>query len=379
MTRLLYYSTLLVLFCFPQIVAAQEIFHHPNIKEPLGAKWEWAFKEAARREFTAGFWIGYGIRRLMGEKSQIGHFSDCYGRYSRSLHELLYGQKEFAEESESDDGIRAETLRALERKEQQGKGPMLVKGVAILFACTHSSSGGSRVSKVRISNLSLPVDLAERPLLWLGNAGEEESVALLERMFTDVPTTKLKESVLFAISIHDSSRQAAEFLRRQLKESEEERIRGGSAAWIGLRGQAEDLKLLVEAATTDISRHVREQALFGLSQMPLEEATDALIDLIRNGSTREVRSRAISWLSQRASQKVLPMLNEIVTSDAETGLQKEAVFALSRMKDGRGVKDLIVIARTHKNLEVRRQAIFWLGQTEDQQALDALMEMVRGR
>ncbi|MBM4160117.1 MAG: hypothetical protein FJ217_03360 [Ignavibacteria bacterium] len=217
------------------------------------------FSVAAKREFAGAFWVGYGIRRLMRENSQIGNFSDSYSRYNASLQELLYGQKEFADQI----------------------GSMEVKGVAILFACTHSSSGGSRVSKIKISNLSLAVDLGERPLLWLGNAGQEESVTHLEERFTHVPTTKLKEAVPFAISIHDSSRQASAFLRRQLKESEEERIRGGCAAWIGLRGQAEDLKLLVEAATTDISRHVREQPVFGVSQMPFEEATDALMEMVR--------------------------------------------------------------------------------------------------
>jgi hypothetical protein len=336
-------------------------------------------KEASEHKFTNGFWIGYGIRRVMDLDSHIGSFGDSYGRHDKSLHELLYGQKEYPEDAGAEETIRREALRALDEKGRRAEGRKVVKGVAILFAYNRSSSGGDRLSKITISNLSLAVDLGDRPLLWLGNADDEESETHLQQQFASLPTTKLKESTLFAISIHDSSNEASAFLRKQLTEAEEERLRGSAAFWIGQRNRLEDLPFLVKAATTDDSRHVREQGVFAISQMRSERATEALIDLARNGPTREVRSKAIFWLSQKASEKVLPTLKGVVYGDSDSRLQREAVFALSRLKDVDGVKELIEIAKTHNDSKIRRQAIFWLGQSKDPRALNALTQMVRGK
>lgn len=361
------------------IVSAQSIIRHPDVGQPLSDKWAWAVKEATGNKLTKGVWIGYGIRRWMGENSHMGSFNSADWRSRPSLHELLYGQKEFPEEELGGEGaVRREARRALEGKKKREDEPKVVKGVAILLGYNTSSKSFREPVKLIVSNLSLTVDLGDRALIWLGNASHDEGVLHLEKLFGQVPA-KFKEKLLFAISIHDSSQRAYAFMKKQLNEGETEKLRGSAAFWIGQADRQEDIPLLVETATDDRSKHVREQAVFGLSQMRSEKASLALIDLAKHGTTAEVRSKAIFWLGQKASEKVVPMLKEMAYNDPDTKLQKEAVFALSRRKDGDGVKELIQIARSHEKGEVRRQAIFWLGQSKDPRALEALAEMVRGK
>ena len=372
----------LALVIFPAfsvgLVTAQSIIRHPDVDQPLSNKWAWAVREAADSKLTDGVWIGYGIRRWMGENSHMGSFNSADWRSRPSLHEVLYGQKEFPEEEvEGEEAVRREARRALEGKKRTDE-PKVVKGVAILLGYNTSSKNFREPVKLIVSNLSLTVDLGDRPLVWLGNVPHDESVKHLEKVFGEV-SVKFKEKLLFAISIHDSSQRAYTFMKKQLNEGETEKLRGSAAFWIGQADRPEDIPLLVETATDDRSKHVREQAVFGLSQMRSEKASLALIDLAKHGTTTEVRSKAIFWLGQKASDKVVPMLKDMANNDPDTKLQKEAVFALSRRKDGDGVKELIQIARSHEKAEVRRQAIFWLGQSKDPRALEALAEMVRGK
>lgn len=361
------------------LVTAQSIIRHPDVGQPLSDKWAWAVKEATSNKLTEGVWIGYGILRWMGENSHMGSFNLADWRSRPSLHELLYGQKEFPEgELEGEEAVRREARRALVGKKKREDEPKVVKGVAILLGYNTSSKSFSEPVKLIVSNLSLTVDLGDRSLIWLGNASHDEGVVHLEKLFGQVPA-KFKEKLLFAISIHDSSQRVYAFMKKQLNEGDTEKLRGSAAFWIGQADRQEDIPLLVETATDDRSKHVREQAVFGLSQMRSEKASLALIDLAKHGTTTKVRSKAIFWLGQKVSEKVVPMLKEMAYNDPDTRLQKEAVFALSRRKDGDGVKELIQIARSHEKAEVRRQAIFWLGQSKDPRALEALAEMVRGK
>lgn len=362
------------------MLSAQTIIRHPDVSHPLSGKWNWAVKEAIGNKLTEGVWIGYGIRRWMDEDSHIGSFNTAEWGRRPSLHELLYGQKEFPDgEVDREESVRREARRALEGKKRgKGDGPKVIKGVAILLGYNASSKNFSEPAKMIVSNLSLTVDLGDRPLVWLGNASHDEGVAHLEKIFGEV-SVKFKEKLLFGISIHDSSQRAYAFMKKQLNEGETEKLRGSAAFWIGQADRVQDITLLMGTATDDRSKHVREQAVFGLSQMKSEQASLALIDLAKHGTTTEVRSKAIFWLGQKASDMVVPLLKDMANNDPDTKLQKEAVFALSRRKDGDGVKELIQIARSHEKGEVRRQAIFWLGQSKDPRALEALSEMVRGK
>jgi hypothetical protein len=50
-------------------LAAAQVIHHPRPNSPLAERVDWAFQEAEKAGFAKGFWIGFSIRRLMGEHS----------------------------------------------------------------------------------------------------------------------------------------------------------------------------------------------------------------------------------------------------------------------------------------------------------------------
>ncbi len=359
-------------------LCAQQIIHHPNNSDPLEGRWAWAWKEVAIRKPANGFWIGYGIQRWMGEHSLIGSFWDDSGDRDVSLHELLYGQKESQTLSDDEEGLRRGTERALaKRSGRPYVEPKLLKGIAILLAYGSAGDEPMQPRKIVICNLSASVDLHEHPLLWLGSSHDEESVAFLRNMFDQPHTERIRESLVFAISLHDSSDRALRFLRDVLTGGESERIRGSAAFFLGERDREEDVTLLVKLATHDASRRVRGQAVFGLSRMQSDVAVEALIELAKHCERKDVREKAIFWIGQKASDRALGTLKEIAFSDDETGIQRQAVFALSRLKNADGVKELIEIAKSHKSSQIRREAMFWLGRSDDPRAFDFLVQMVR--
>ncbi len=380
LSRRLFVSFITVALSFSRATLfAQPVIHHPSSLQSLESKWRWALTEVSVQKLQKGVWIGYAIQRWMGRHSTLGSFDAVSGRTGFLLHERIYGQREEGDDENGEESVRHEAKRALERANDERSDEKIPKGIAILFGFDPALGDLKGPRKIVVANLSMSIDLSDRPLIWLGRAQEEESVRFLEQFFTDVKSIKQKERLLFAISIHDSSERAQKFLRDLVVQSDHERLRASAAFFLGERNREEDISLLQKVILYDRSREVREKAVFGLSRMESDAAVDALIALARHGEERGMKEKALFWLSEKASERVVATLREIAADDREIEIQRQAVFALSRLKHGDGVKELIEIAKNHKVPEIRRQAIFWLGRSEDDRAIDFLVELVRGK
>ena len=102
------------------------------------------------------------------------------------------------------------------------------------------------------------------------------------------------------------------------------------------------------ARNDNLPRETRNQSVFWLGQAAGEAVTKDLKDIVLdNGVSREVR--------------------------------EQAVFALSQRPREEGVPALIAVARTNKDPEIRKKALFWLGQSHDPRAIDLFEELLTRR
>ena len=352
---------ILVVALAPAMVQAQRVNQHPQPEEALGQKWQWA-EEQARQDDDArrGYWIGYSVERLMGENSFIGSWHSRGGR--TTLHEVLYGEK-----PEFDFRDR--------RGDDRMSGRKVVKEVAVLFAF---DADGAEPSEIRVTNVSGHVDFDGRPLFWLGGAEDGESLDFVQQQYRRARSDDHKEDLVMAVAIHDAADRVVPILTDILTGDDATDVRESAAFWISQQDDDRALGILRRAAENDRSHDVREQAVFGISQVERPDATEALIDLARNGP-HDIRENAIFWLGQKASDRAVEALGEVVNDDdGDTEVQKQAVFSISQLPADQSVPLLIEIAHTHAKAKIRKQAIFWLGQTDDPRALEALIEMARG-
>ncbi len=425
---------------------SQTVLKHPNPDEKLKSRWNWAFDQAKNKHFKDGFWVGYSIKRLMGKNSFTGSSYDPPRKDLKTLREILAtnpGKNRYENVSDVE-VIKKEAEKALERIKNKKKPEKKVwKDVAFLFQFSSNKEGYSAIKGMKFSNLSLVVDLDELPLIWLGGAEDRESIAFLQKIYSQDGTQKNRERIIFAVSAHEDSKLVIPFLQEKLAGNEPADIRKKAAFWLGQRDEKEALQILAKAVKEDKSVKVREQIVFAISQMDLDESTDKLIDLAQNSNdpavqgkavfwlgqknekkalsvlkkivrsddsykirekavfaiqqinseeainelidlaknskSRKIREKAIFWLGQKASKKAAQALDEVVQNDSDTKIQEKAVFAISQLPNDKSVPALIEIAKTHKNPGIRKKAIFWLGQSGDKRAVDAIVSIVKGK
>ena len=356
---------------------SQEVVRPQQPGGTLAARMDWALKEATSRGFEKGFWAGYSIRRLMGEHSSIGSF-DHRSRSEATLEEILSGRRAEYAALSRDESVRQRARRELDNLEREG-GPekRVWKDVAILMQCGKTA----KVEPVRVgmTNLDLHFDLKGLPLIWLGEANDEESLDWLKATYKTIKTEEVKEHILAAVGIHQNPGLVIPILASVLEGQETDAMRKHAAFWLGQQNDRKAYDILMKTAKKDRSPEVQEGAVFAISQIELEESVDGLIGLARTADDEEVRKKAVFWLGQKASNKATEALQSMAYEGGETKIQEQAVFALSQLPGNKGVEALIKVVKTHPNPEVRKKAIFWLGETGDPRALEVLVEIIKGK
>jgi HEAT repeat protein len=376
---------LVVLLAAPPLFSfSSKVFHHPRSTDELNERWDWAIQEAKKQDIKDSFWIGYSIKKLMGEYSFISSSSHYSFRGTHpflshieddTLEKVLYKRDTSLVLSGEEQVKLAAKIALAEIENRRRPGRTIWKDVAVLFKFESRSSPVPEA--IRLNNLTLPFDLEGFPLFWLHKTEDEESISLLTSLYRRSIPAQLKKRILSAIGFHGSSELVVPFLDEVVKSKESDSIRGRAASELEDHETEQAMKILHETAKNDRSFDVRKKAVSALEDMDLPGATDVLIDIARSAQHTGIRERAISSLAEKASEKVAATLEDLAYEDDDTEVQKRAVYALEDLPDGQGIPYLIKIAKSHWKGIIRKKAIYCLGDSGDPRALQALIEILK--
>jgi len=227
------------------------------------------------------------------------------------------------------------------------------------------------MSRIRVFTNDCTVDAGNREVYWLPEVDPGQSVAMLNEGLTDRSAkNRLDGPRIHAMAMHRGAAALNSLDRIALSQAEGE-IRGHSLFWLAQAGGQRGFETIRRVARNEAdSEHVREKAVFAITQSPVAGATDELINLARGAASAEIRSKALFWLGQKAGRKATAALKDAVDDDPDADVKEKAVFAISQLPPDESVPLLIELARKHKNAGVRKKAMFWLGQSNDQRALN---------
>ena len=347
-------------------VAPDTVIRHPDPSAPLSERWQWSTQVASSQRFAA-FWVGYTIDPMPGIDGSI-----YIGRLERRGITGGGGLNLRGRISNFGD-FRGFNVPGVMLAPLVGGG--MPDDVALLFAYVLDARGRPVLARVHISSLALPVDLEDRPLLWLGESADEESIALVQSLFDAAPTD-LKPDVVAALGVHGSS-TAVSHLARWLEGSENNDVREEAAEWLGRHPDPTALALLARAARNDRLSDVRREAAEAVAEMKLPAATDSLIALAGGLRDIDARREAVEGLAEKSDPRALAAAVEVARNDDNMDVRREAVETLGEFKDGAGVPNLIELARTDRSSDIRMEAVETLGEAgKPEEALRVLRQII---
>ncbi len=365
--------------------AAAQTLLQPSPSGPIAERVAWARGEAKANRWEKGFWLGFGVRRLMGEHSSMGWHPWGDAGTHITLDDMINGRKTPLERKVANDQAARGTaasmpglVRSFEaaRRGDEPERPAM-REIGILLRLT--SRPESFPADIRVSNLDLPFDLEELPLVWVGMATDPESLAFLIPLYARASAEEDKRSILWAIGLHRHPALVVPFVERILAGKETDEIRAEAAACLGEQNDPKALDLLLKTIKADPSHEVRERAVEGLVEMDLPAATEALISFAVNSAEGSVRSKAVQGLAEKATDATVKMLEKISAGDRDPKIQKEAIRAIAELPKRSGLPLLVKLVRTHPDEAVRKEAVAAIGDVGGADAVKILAGFAKER
>jgi hypothetical protein len=232
------------------------------------------------------------------------------------------------------------------------------------------------VGKIRIDNPDRQLDAGDLRVIWLNNVNPQQSIATLKQLALQNDTKKLRDSAVFAISIHRSDATVPTLTSLAAPTNDLE-LREKAAFWLANQHGHDGFVALQNFAQKDADPAFREKLTFDLTLTKDPDAIKELIRMAHDDAAPRVRKQAQFWMATKGGQLVAGDLRNLAENDPDTKLRKSAVFALSRLPGDEAATQLIQVASSSKDPAVRKQAVFWLGQSSDPRALDYLTKLLQ--
>ncbi|MEA2237865.1 MAG: hypothetical protein QOC81_2589 [Thermoanaerobaculia bacterium] len=243
------------------------------------------------------------------------------------------------------------------------------------FAVFYRIENGE-IAKVRSYSMECVLDANGAAVTWIEGVDPKRSVALLASLIGR--PGQRSDSVMSTLAMHADASATTELERLLRSTDASDETRGQAAFWLGqTRGRRGYEDVLALARSQSASPHLREKAVFALSQSSEPGAIDELIHLAKSDSSSHVRGHALFWLSQKAGKKAAGAIRDALENDPEESVREKAVFAVSQLPDDQSVPMLIDLMKSNRNSNVRKKAAFWLGQKHDPRALAAIEDVLR--
>jgi HEAT repeat protein len=231
------------------------------------------------------------------------------------------------------------------------------------------------VTKLRVENLDRQLDAGGLRFTWLTGVTAEDSVRVLTELARQSDERHLRDSSLFAISLHKTD-AATTALIGFTAASNEFGLREKAAFWLASQRGHDGLTAIEHLAHDDADARFREKLTFDLTLSKEPSALNELIRMAHEDSSPQVRRQAQFWMATKGGKAVAADLRNIASRDADEGVRKSAVFAISRLPGDEATTQLIALADSSHDAAVRKQAVFWLGQSSDPRALEYLTKLL---
>jgi hypothetical protein len=157
-----------------------------------------------------------------------------------------------------------------------------------------------------------PEAVRERASFWLGAARGRRGFDILRRMMTDDPSVRVREKVVFALSISKEP-EAVTAMIDAAKNDKSDRVRGQALFWLGQKAGKKAISAIADAIENDPETEVKKKAVFALSQLPPDEGVPMLIQVARANKNPAVRKQAMFWLGQSKDPRALAFFEEVLT------------------------------------------------------------------
>lgn len=230
-------------------------------------------------------------------------------------------------------------------------------------------------TKIRALSSQCPVT-SDSEITDLGAVDVDESVEWLRRYIS--AESSVSTEAIAAVAVHAGD-GALRFLVDTAESDDNHEHREDAIFWMAQLRIDETADEIQNIMFGDRSADMREHATFSYSQSVATDRAEMLIRQGKEDPEGDVRSRAWFWLTQIEAAESEIEIRKAIVNERDAEVRKQAVFALSQLPGERAVRALAgVLENRQLDMDIREQALFWLAQTEADAAFEYLERLLTG-
>lgn len=326
----------------------------------LETRIRWSEAQAASRGLGR-YWIGYGVS---ADPAAPLIYIDRVVPISLNKGTLLSGHMKFR---------GADSLKAPGVPLESVVGPGDLSRTVVFIGLVGGAPGV--IERVHAASAGLPVHLDGRPLFWLDQAEDAESLAWIQQAVRQASSEDLVRDLVAVAGAHSDHRLVFETLKGWVESDAGDSIRASAVEELGAVPSKDVVTFLERTARSDRSRSVRVEAAEALGEHSDPLATLSLGALARTAPDPEVAREAAESLGEQASPDALVELGSLIWSDAALEVRREAVESLGEIGTPRGVQEIARVAKTHPVKAIRDEAVEALEDLDDPQSSSVLKDL----
>ena len=147
--------------------------------------------------------------------------------------------------------------------------------------------------------------------------------------------------------------------------------------WTDL-GKVNDTQSLAWLADTGPStRHLQDERLVAIAAHSGAESRQALVDIATSSGDRQQREQAIFWMGQLRVEETREELLALMNNGDSEKIREQAIFSYAQSPADDRLEVLIaVIEDRRKPMHDRQQALFWLAQADDSAGVNYIQQLL---
>jgi HEAT repeat protein len=217
----------------------------------------------------------------------------------------------------------------------------------------------------------------EAAVFWLSSVGSDSAVTALADILSSTDNPVLEENAIFALSQHMGDR-AADLLRDYaLDTARPAHVREKAIFWLSQNPEHAEARFFMDLYASLDEPALKDHVFHTVSQMGDADAIDWVLERALDPDEHVgLRKQALFWAGQHRAIE-LNRLQGLYERLDDRQMKEQLIYLYAQRDEPERIDRLIEIIEAEDDADLRKRAIFWLGQTGDERAIEFLLSIAR--
>ncbi|MCJ8267890.1 MAG: hypothetical protein MJK04_00635 [Psychrosphaera sp.] len=186
-----------------------------------------------------------------------------------------------------------------------------------IFGLSESSYEHAADKLLQLAKFGGAATIQNKAIFWLAQSNNPQIAAVIKDVLASSASMQVKEKAVFSLSQLQTI-EGWDMLVDLARSSELREVREKAVFWLSQgsnRGKRDAAPILMDIIDGENPQSIKEKAVFALSQLPDDQATLALTNVLKSSHSKAIKKKALFWLGQSNDPRAMEVIEQILAGE----------------------------------------------------------------